>query len=123
VCKWGHGRFDDWSSRCGRHRSSFRGSKDISSLSHEIAEWMDDPFGTNRTRPWGHIGQVSGCQGNLEVGDPLSGTLQPTKLGGTTWHPQEMAFASWFYHQNPSPSVNGWYSSNGTFRTDANHCR
>ena len=34
-------------------------------------EWMNDPSGTNPTKPWGNIGQVSGCQGNLEVGDPL----------------------------------------------------
>jgi hypothetical protein len=103
----------------------FTGSADISVLTHEIAEWMDDPLldaVNNNTKPWGHIGQVAGCQGNLEVGDPLSGTLQPTKLGGVRWHPQELAFFSWFYHQNPSLGVNRWYSSNGTFTADANPC-
>jgi hypothetical protein len=101
----------------------FTGTQDISALSHEIGEWMDDPYGTNPTKPWGHIGQVSGCQGNLEVGDPLSGTLQNTKLGVRTWHPQELAFYSWFYHQTPSLGVNGWYSSHGTFTAHANHCK
>ena len=33
-----------------------------------------------------------------------------------------MAFYSWFYHQNPSQGVNGWFSNNGTFTIDANPC-
>ena len=103
----------------------FTGVKDISTVSHEVAEWMDDPLVdgvNNNTKPWGHIGQVSGCQSNLEVGDPLSGHLQPTTLGGKTWHPQELAFFSWFYHQSASTGVNGWFSSNGTFTADADPC-
>ena len=76
----------------------------------------------NNTNPWGNIGQVSGCQTNLEVGDPLSGKLQSTRLGGKTWHPQELAFFSWFYHQRPSIGVNRWYSSNGTFTSAAAPC-
>jgi hypothetical protein len=104
---------------------TFSGVKDISILVHEVAEWMDDPLVNgvdNNTKPWGNIGQVSGCQDNLEVGDPLTGKLQPTSLGGKTWHPQELAFFSWFYHQKPSIGVNRWYSSNGTFRSPAAHC-
>jgi hypothetical protein len=104
---------------------AFGSSADITVLTHEIAEWMNDPLVNgvdNNTKPWGHIGQVSGCQANLEVGDPLSGTVFPTTLGGQVWHPQELAFFSWFYHQNPSLGVNGWFSSNGTFTQDANPC-
>ena len=100
----------------------FSGSGDVSALSHEVGEWMDDPNGVNPTKPWGNIGQVSGCQGNLEVGDPLSGTVMNDTLNGKTYHPQEMAFYSWFYHQNPSQGVNGWFSNNGTFTIDANVC-
>jgi len=105
--------------------NGFTGVKDISVLTHEVAEWMDDPLVdgvNNTTKPWGNIGQVVGCQANLEVGDPLSGTLQPTPLGGKTWHPQELAFFSWFYHQSPSIGVNHWFSSNGTFTTAADPC-
>jgi hypothetical protein len=102
--------------------NAFTGIKDISALSHEVAEWMDDPLVNNGTLPWGNIGQVVGCQANLEVGDPLSGTVKPVTLGGTTWHPQELAFFSWFYHQSPSIGVNHWYSSNGTFTTSAAPC-
>ena len=57
----------------------FAGVNDVSTLSHEVAEWQDDPFGNNPTKPWGNIGQVVGCQSNLEVGDPLSGTNVPTR--------------------------------------------
>jgi hypothetical protein len=48
---------------------------DIAALSHEVGGWMDDPLGSNATPAWGNVGQVSGCQSNLEVGDPLTGSL------------------------------------------------
>jgi hypothetical protein len=44
---------------------------------HEIDEWQDDPTGGNPVPPWGHVGQQTGCQTNLEVGDPLTGTSIP----------------------------------------------
>jgi hypothetical protein len=100
----------------------FSGSSDISALSHEVGEWMDDPYTNNPTPAWGHIGQQSGCQNNLEVGDPLSGTTFTDTVGGFTYHPQELAFFSWFYHQSPSLGVNGWYSDQGTFTTFAANC-
>ncbi|HET9399924.1 MAG TPA: hypothetical protein VFO34_03150 [Candidatus Acidoferrales bacterium] len=104
----------------GRDNTAFSGVADITALSHEVAEWMDDPLGNNPTPAWGHVGQVSNCQGNLEVGDPLSGTQFPAiNMGGFTYHPQELAFASWFYRFAPSGSVNGWYSNNNTFTQDA----
>ncbi len=99
------------------------GNKDVATLSHEVGEWMDDPTGNNPTPAWGHTGQVSGCQGNLEVGDPLSGTIQTVTMSNAyTYHVQEMAFKSWFYRDTPSTGVNGWYSSNGTFKTPAAAC-
>jgi hypothetical protein len=90
---------------------------DVSILSHEVGEWMDDPYGLNPTPSWGHVGQVSGCQRNLEVGDPLTGSplLPVTMANGITYHLQELAFFSWFYRQSPSIGLNGWYSDNGTF--------
>ena len=91
-------------------------------MSHEVGEWQNDPDTINPTPAWGHIGQVSGCQSNLEVGDPLSGTTFNDALGGFTYHPQELAFFSWFYHQKPSLGVNGWYSDQGTFKTFAKAC-
>ncbi len=97
---------------------------DIQPLSHEVGEWMDDPYGTNPTPKWGHIGQVINCQGNLEVGDPLSG-IPPalyqtngnygvTMSNGHTYYPQDLAFFSWFYRQSPSLGVGGVYSAAST---------
>jgi hypothetical protein len=95
-------------------------SSAISAMSHEVGEWMDDPLGNNLTPAWGHIGQVTGCQNNLENGDPLSGTSFPSVvLNGVTYAPQELAFFSWFFRQSPSIGINGWYSNNSTFTTGA----
>src|SRR5258706_11667300 len=85
-------------------------------MAHEVGEWMHDPIGTNPVPSWGHIGQQGGCQGNLEVGDPLSGTLFPNTLmpNGYSYHSQEMAFFSWFLG-SPSLAAGGKFSNNGTF--------
>jgi hypothetical protein len=72
----------------------------IGAMSHELAEWADDPYGDNPTPLWGNTGQVtSGCQGNLEVGDPLSGTFLPAVQmpNGYSYTVQETAFFSWFF--------------------------
>ena len=94
--------------------------ENTSILAHEVDEWMDDPFGNNSVPAWGHIGQQPGCQNNLEVGDPLTGTgYPPVKMpNGFTYNLQELAFFSWFFG-SPSIGVNGWFSDNDTFTTDA----
>jgi hypothetical protein len=95
--------------------------QDSSTLSHEIAEWMDDPFGNNATPAWGYVGQQSACQNNLEVGDPLSGS-DPYRIysssTGFTFHLQELAYFSWFFG-GESTAINNWYSNDATFLTDA----
>jgi hypothetical protein len=93
---------------------------DTSVSAHEVGEWMNDPFGDNPVPPWGHIGQQPGCQGNLEVGDPLTGTNIPTVTmsNGYKYHLQELVFFSWFFGA-PSIAANGWFSDNNTFTTDA----
>ncbi len=76
-------------------------SQDISALSHEVAEWYDDPKTNNR----GY------CGGLLEVGDPLEGKANygtfPVTFGGVTWHPQAEVFISYF-GSPASKSANGW---------------
>jgi len=113
---------------------------DIGTLSHEIAEAIDDPTGNNPTPVWGNVGQVlppqgaaptlnnGGCQNNLEVGDPLSdngGTTptHPFTVPGTgfTYHLQELTFFSWFFG-GPSLGAGGKYSNNGTFSGPAIGC-
>lgn len=92
---------------------------DTTVASHEIGEWANDPGGRNPTPLWGNVGQVAGCQGNFEVGDPLTGTnMPPVTMNGFTYHLQELALFSWFYGA-PSLGVNGWFSTNNTFTTDA----
>ncbi len=94
--------------------------QDTGIAAHEVAEWMNDPFGDNYTPAWGNTGQVVACQGNLEVGDPLTGTNAPPIVmpNGFTYHLQELAFFSWFFG-GPSTGIHGWYSDNATFLTDA----
>jgi hypothetical protein len=89
-------------------------------IAHELGEWANDPYTINLVPPWGDTGQVSGCQGNLEVGDPLTGTIVPTvtQPNGFTYDLQELAFFSWFFG-GASTGINGWFSNNGTFTTDA----
>ena len=87
---------------------------------HEVGEWMNDPYTNNETAPWGETGQVSGCQANLEVGDPLTGNdvNSVTMPNGFNYNLQELAFFSWFFG-GPSIGTGGLFSNNGTFKTDA----
>ncbi|MGH9430571.1 MAG: hypothetical protein ACRD3T_03430 [Terriglobia bacterium] len=82
-------------------------SQDVSALSHEAGEWVDDPFVDNSTPVMG------GCDGILEVGDPLEnepnfGTY-PYNLGGFTYHLQDLVFLD-FFSGNNSLQVNGWWT-------------
>jgi hypothetical protein len=96
------------------------GYENTSVMAHEMGELVNDPYGDNEVPPWGHIGQQGACQENLEVGDPLTGTVMPqvTMPNGYTYNVQELVFFSWFFG-GQSIGVNGWYSSNGSFTTDA----
>ena len=89
---------------------SASGIQDIHALSHELGEWLDDPLINNIVPAWGHIGQQSGCQNNLEVGDPVTGNAFTVSKGGKTYHPEDLVFLSWFARQTPSLAVNGWYT-------------
>lgn len=77
-------------------------SQDVSALSHEVGEWVDDPFINN-----------SGCGGLLEVGDPLEGEANfggfPYTLNGFTYNLQDLVLLQYF-GQSPSTAVNGWWS-------------
>jgi hypothetical protein len=76
---------------------------DISTLAHEVAEWMDDAYINNNTP----------C-GILEVGDALSDVIFEVNEGGFVWHPQDLAFLGYFSFE-PSQSVNGWLTFRNTF--------
>ena len=44
-------------------RTNGSGPFDVSILSHEIAEWVNDPGGFNAVPPWGNIGEVTAANG------------------------------------------------------------
>jgi len=76
---------------------------DISTLAHEVGEWMDDAYVSNNT-PCGTL---------LEVGDPLNTAIFNVKLGGMTWHPQDLAMLGYFSY-NTAQSVNHWFTFRNT---------
>jgi hypothetical protein len=101
-------------------RTNGAGPFDVSILSHEIAEWVNDPGGSNPVPLWGNIGEVTGCKHALEVGDPLTQTDLPPITGsnGFAYHLQELAYFSWFF-RTPSIGAGGLYSDNGTLKANA----
>jgi hypothetical protein len=91
-------------------------SQDVEAVSHEVGEWMDDPF----------VDNVVNCNDNtggaLEVGDPLEGDTNyggyPYALGGYTYNLQSLVFMEYWgdvkkgTKQKP-PSVNQWFTFQG----------
>jgi hypothetical protein len=114
--------------------------QDIHGLSHEIAEWADDPFVNNGVEPWlTPTAPQYGCTSFLETGDPVVGIgfamganiyQQGPNPDGTQsadgyYHPEDEALLPWFMRTAPntvseptqSPSANvGRY----TFMGDLN---
>jgi len=84
-----------------------RGVADIHSLTHELSEFLDDPFVNNVVQPWrAATAPQYGCSDLLETGDPVVGVWFPydgntaQSPPGTTYygqyHPEDEAFAQWF---------------------------
>ncbi|HET9999599.1 MAG TPA: hypothetical protein VFQ36_01815 [Ktedonobacteraceae bacterium] len=89
--------------------------EDVSALSHELAEWLNDPFTNNVVPNWiSPIAPQYGCNNFLEVGDPLVGVV--FTVTGFTQHMQDEAFFSWFARQKPSVGFSGRYTYLGTFK-------
>jgi len=91
--------------------------QDIHALSHEIAEWADDPFVNNKVEPWlTPTAPQYGCTGVLETGDPVVGIgfakgtnnyLQGPNPNGTQsadgfYHPEDEVFLPWFMRTAPN---------------------
>lgn len=72
-------------------------AQDVSALSHEVGEWLDDPL-TNNT----NVPAKCGTTGNqiLEVGDPEEGFSNygafPYTLGGFTYNLQDLTYLEYF---------------------------
>jgi hypothetical protein len=127
--------------------------QDIHALSHEIAEWADDPFVNNYVEPWlTPTAPQYGCTPILETGDPVVGIgfamgsnlfRQGPNPNGTVsadgyYHPEDEALLPWFMRTAPntvaeptqSPSTNvGRYTFMGDlnpfagFRQPATGCQ
>jgi hypothetical protein len=91
--------------------------QDIHALSHEIAEWGDDPFVDNLVEPWlTPTAPQYGCTDILETGDPVVGigfaegtnTFEqgPNPDGSQSadgsYHPEDEVFLPWFMRTAPN---------------------
>jgi hypothetical protein len=98
--------------------------QDIHALSHEIAEWGDDPFVDNLVEPWlTPTAPQYGCTNILETGDPVvaigfsMGTnaydqtpnpwTSPTNHTPSvsydgTYHPEDEVFLPWYMRTSPN---------------------
>jgi len=91
--------------------------QDIHALSHEIAEWADDPFVNNLVEPWlTPTAPQYGCSGILETGDPVvaigfavgTNTFEQgpnpngTQSADGYYHPEDEVFLPWFLRLAPN---------------------
>ena len=91
--------------------------QDIHALSHEIAEWADDPFVNNTVEPWlTPTAPQYGCTDVLETGDPVvaigfamgTNTFQQgpnpngTQSADGFYHPEDEVFLPWFMRTAPN---------------------
>jgi hypothetical protein len=91
--------------------------QDIHALSHEIAEWGDDPFVNNTVEPWlTPTAPQYGCTGLLETGDPVvaigfamgTNTFEQgpnpngTQSADGSYHPEDEVFLPWFMRTAPN---------------------
>jgi hypothetical protein len=97
-----------------------RGLADVHALSHEVSEFLDDPFVNNAVNPWlTPTAPQYGCTGVLETGDPVVGVWFPydgnsaSAPTGTTYygqyHPEDEVFAQWFGRGGVEPVLGAAY--------------
>jgi hypothetical protein len=103
-----------------------RGLADIHALSHEVSEWLDDPYVNNAVQPWlTPTAPQYGCTTALETGDPVVGPWFPypgntaAAPTGTTYygqyHPEDEVFAQWFGRGGIEPVLGSAYAGHLTF--------
>jgi hypothetical protein len=96
------------------------GFQDVTALSHEISETLNDPFLSNATPLWQFPGVPADakiCQGNLETGDPVevlpSATVKirlKERNEVFSYHPQTEALLQWFEMGTESDAIGGAFS-------------
>lgn len=81
---------------------------DIHTFSHELGEWMNDPY-VNNTVPSYNSG-YGGCSTILETGDQLVGKSVPITLNGKVYHPQTQDIVQYFLGPDANvPAIDGTY--------------
>jgi hypothetical protein len=98
------------------------GGYDTGFLSQDMGNWETNPLVEGFAPPWTiqEFG-LSACEDYAEVGDALAFTHPlPPIVGANGFHYRlhELAFLPWFFGL-PSMGLNGWFSLNGTFLSDA----
>jgi hypothetical protein len=91
----------------------FSGFQDVTALSHEISEAINDPFVNNLVPAWQYPNEPGTCQDNLETGDPvevLPNPMFPVNVSGRTYHPQTEALLQWFEQKTTSTAINSAFS-------------
>jgi len=86
---------------------------DVTALSHEISEWLNDPFSSNLVPEWQMPNASSTCQSSLETGDPISASPNagyPVIIDSITYHPQNETLLQWFQRKTPSDAIDHAYS-------------
>ncbi len=91
--------------------------QDIHAISHEVAEWADDPFVDNVVNPWlTPTAPQYGCSNFLETGDPVVGigfalgtntydqgpNPNGTQSADGYYHPEDEVFLPWFLRTAPN---------------------
>jgi hypothetical protein len=103
-----------------------RGLADIHALSHEVSEFLDDPFVNNVVQPWlTPTAPQYGCSDFLEVGDPVVGVWFPyngNPVGAEDgynyygqYHPEDEVDAQWYARGGIEPLFGSAYTSRLTF--------
>jgi hypothetical protein len=97
---------------------------DAYALTHELAEWTNDPFGVNFVPQWdfpqgpNFYYPAGYCEANpyftsiMEVADPLEDYAFSYHLdvNGFSYHIANQALAPWFSRDVPSTAIHGTYS-------------
>ena len=94
--------------------ANFTPQHDILGLTHEVGEWLADPYKESATPPWLNP-ENDKCSRDMEIADPINGlnhafTMETTLGRPVTFHLQDLAFLSWFAHRIPSTSAGGLFS-------------
>jgi hypothetical protein len=98
---------------------------DVYALSHEVAEWMSDPFVNNTVPQWVQPGTGQCFSNLLEVGDPVEALPEPgfsVVTNNHNYHLTDVAGLSWFAHRVPSRELGGAYSYLGLLPTYSTLC-